>query len=260
MPPLEPYPTGRKRDRTRCDPAASRPPSSLSVGDLMGRRLSVTEDIRDEEKLALSAALEGAATVKGGGLIVPPEKGQSLVVLGSGLASTYAVTPEGQRRTVGFYVPGDVVNLSSFFLQDIPHPVEAVSPCAVAVLPSENATALMAVYPKIRAALMRHLGLEVGRLRNWMMPRKPSEAIAYLYCDLFERYRAVGLAQYGKPLVLPLTQYHLASALGASLVHTNKTAKLLKSMGLLEFQSGAHRILNFEGLAEHAKFSSEDQD
>jgi hypothetical protein len=49
----------------------------------------------------------------------------------------------------------------------------------------------------------------------------------------------------------------LADAVGASLVHTNKSARILKSKGLLDFAAGKHRILDFKSLAEYSGFSAD---
>ena len=127
--------------------------------------------------------------------------------------------------------------------------------CKLSYLPREKLSALVAHYPSIQEALLRQLGLEISILKKWMERRSISEAIAHLYCELFTRHLVVGLAAPGQQLALKLTQYELADALGASLVATNKSARILKSQGFVDFK-GAHNILNFAGLAEYSGFNA----
>ena len=54
----------------------------------------------------------------------------------------------------------------------------------------------------------------------------------------------------GTRVKLPLTQQHMADALGLSLVHTNKTLKVLSARGLVEWSEGYLRILNRGALTE----------
>jgi hypothetical protein len=102
-------------------------------------------------------------------------------------------------------------------------------------------------------ALTRQLALECSILRKWVEPRTPIEAIAHLYCELFTRHLAVGLAQIGQPLELSMKQPDLADAIGVSLVHTNKSARVLKSERLIDFK-GAHHVWDFDRLAQRAAF------
>jgi CRP-like cAMP-binding protein len=52
----------------------------------------------------------------------------------------------------------------------------------------------------------------------------------------------------------PLTQQHIADALGLSLVHTNKTLAKLKRMGMFKQQNGTITLTNprvLERVAQH---------
>ena len=110
-------------------------------------------------------------------------------------------------------------------------------------------------YPGIQVAFTRQLGLECSILRKWMESRTPIEAIAHLYCELFTRHLAVGLARIGQPLELRMKQPDLADVIGVSLVHTNKSARVLKRECVIDFKR-AHRILDFDRLAQLAGFDA----
>jgi hypothetical protein len=100
------------------------------------------------------------------------------------------------------------------------------------------------------------LGIEISILQKWMEPKKVLEAIAHLYCELYTRHLVVGLVRAGERLTLDLTQYELADAVGGSLVHTNKSARILKNQRLVKFSTGRSTVLNFEGLAKHSEFTT----
>jgi CRP-like cAMP-binding protein len=217
------------------------------------RRLCLNHDLSRHEQRAVADALEVGPSLDAGAEI--DGAASQLVVLTAGLAAASVTAPSGARRIVAIYVPGDIVNLSGFLSQHQGPALTAASACELAVLPAEKVARLTADCPGIHQSLLRQLGLEMAILRKWMEPRKPSEAIAHLYCELYTRHRLVGLVQNGEGLNLPLKQYHLAEALGASLVHTNKSARALKRHGWLAF-SGDHKILDIDGLASHAKFSA----
>jgi CRP-like cAMP-binding protein len=219
---------------------------------LIRRRLCLNHELTHQEQRAIVDALEVGPTLDAGAAIAGAAP--RLIVLTAGLATASVAAPSDERRIVAIYVPGDIVNLSSFMSKHVGPALAAASECELAVLPAEKVAHLITDFSGIHQSLLRQLGLEMAILRKWMEPRKPSEAIAHLYCELYTRHRLVGLVQNGEALSLPLTQHHLAEALGASLVHTNKSARTLKRQGWLAF-GGHHKILDIDSLAEHAKFS-----
>ena len=186
-------------------------------------------------------------------IISPVAAPQALLVLLSGLACTHDGTTEQDRRILALHVPGDIMNLSDFLLGPTGYPVAAIAGCKVASLSFARAETLASRYPGIQVALTRQLALECSILRKWVEPRTPIEAIAHLYCELFTRHLAVGLAQIGQPLELSMKQPDLADAIGVSLAHTNKSARVLKSERLIDFK-GAHHVLDFDRLAQRAGF------
>jgi DNA-binding transcriptional regulator LsrR (DeoR family) len=54
----------------------------------------------------------------------------------------------------------------------------------------------------------------------------------------------------------PLTQYHLADALGLSAVHVNRVLRQLREGGLVTFQKGRVVFDDFERLKELAGFDT----
>jgi CRP-like cAMP-binding protein len=75
-----------------------------------------------------------------------------------------------------------------------------------------------------------------------------------LLIHLYRRCERIGLAKEGVA-EFPLTQQHMADALGLSLVHTNKTLRALQKTGLHEISDGGLRILNFKAVERLADWS-----
>jgi CRP-like cAMP-binding protein len=70
---------------------------------------------------------------------------------------------------------------------------------------------------------------------------------------LYKRADALRLVADGT-FAFPLTQQHIADALGLSLVHTNKTLSRLRRMGMFTRANGALTLINprvMERIAQH---------
>ena len=74
-----------------------------------------------------------------------------------------------------------------------------------------------------------------------------------LLMHLYRRMERLGLADQGG-IHFPLNQQHIADALGLSLVHTNKTLRRLRQMGLHDIVDGRLRLLNPKALVRLADY------
>jgi CRP-like cAMP-binding protein len=73
---------------------------------------------------------------------------------------------------------------------------------------------------------------------------------------IYERLKAAGLGKDGD-VPLPFRQQDLADAIGLSLVHTNKTLKALRSMGLAHWNDGSLQLKKIKALADLAMIDLE---
>jgi CRP-like cAMP-binding protein len=64
-----------------------------------------------------------------------------------------------------------------------------------------------------------------------------------LIVALYKRANALGLVA-GETFAFPLTQQHMADALGLSLVHTNKTLARLRRLGMFKQNNGMLTLTN----------------
>ena len=74
-----------------------------------------------------------------------------------------------------------------------------------------------------------------------------------LLMHLYRRLERLGLAQDGS-VEFPINQQHIADTLGLSLVHTNKTLRRLRQLGLHEIRNGRLRLLNPKALQRLADY------
>jgi CRP-like cAMP-binding protein len=73
--------------------------------------------------------------------------------------------------------------------------------------------------------------------------RTATERVAALMVALYKRAKALGLVA-GETFAFPLTQQHIADALGLSLVHTNKTLARLRRLGMYKRANGMVTLTN----------------
>jgi CRP-like cAMP-binding protein len=81
--------------------------------------------------------------------------------------------------------------------------------------------------------------------------------IAYLLCEILYRRRSAQSPSVGEVVEIPLTQTHIADALGLTNVYVNKTLREFKEEGILIFRRGRLTVLDPGRLAELAEFEPE---
>jgi CRP-like cAMP-binding protein len=87
--------------------------------------------------------------------------------------------------------------------------------------------------------------------------RSALERVAALIVALYKRANALGLVA-GQTFAFPLTQQHVADALGLSLVHTNKTLARLRRMGMFKQVNDMLTLTNPRVLERVGQYFDED--
>lgn len=77
--------------------------------------------------------------------------------------------------------------------------------------------------------------------------------MAHFLLELSARLHLVGIGDRSG-YECPLTQYHMADALGLSAVHVNRVLRHLREEGLVTFQNGRVKIDDLDGLVSLANF------
>lgn len=189
---------------------------------------------------------------------------KSAFILAKGWACSFKLLPDGARQIVNFHVPGDFLGLRSILFRTADDTTEAVTRIeASEVLASDIfdgfaraprlATAVLWAASRDEAMVVEHL-VNIGR-------RSADVRMAHFLLELAMRLRLVGIGD-ASGYDCPLTQYHMADALGLSAVHVNRVLRHLREEGLVTFQRGRVRFDSFTELTALAGFDPDylDQD
>ena len=159
---------------------------------------------------------------------------KELFTLLSGWAFRYRSLSDGRRQILSCLLPGDFIGLQQEVSSGAPHGVEALTACTLCTFPRDKLWALYRQHPGLgydltwisanQELIVDENLVSVGR-------RTALERVAMLLVHLYKRAQAVGLED-AEGISLPITQQHLADALGLSLVHTNKTLRRLHELEL----------------------------
>lgn len=221
------------------------------------RKLANFTELSAEEK---SAVDECCADVRyfaaGEDVISQGDRTGGVKLLLDGFACRYKVLEDGRRQVVAYFVPGDLCDLRVFILKRMDHSIGAVCASKVATISPENVLRLTHTYPSLTRALWWSTLVEEAIAREWIVnvgQRNALERMAHLFCELWYRFRAVGLNE-GMSCTLPLTQVELAETLGLSSVHVNRTLQALRKRKLITLENGTLTIDNLDELKELSFF------
>ncbi len=169
-----------------------------------------------------------------------------LFTLYSGWAFRFKLLRDGRRQILNFLLPGDLVGLQASLLSASQHGIEALTEVELCVFPRNRAFEFFARAP-VLAYEMAWLGSREQAIVDENLTsvgrRSAAERIAALVLSLHRRAEALDLLE-PRGFLFPLTQQHIADALGLSLVHTNKTWSRLRRDGLFEINDGYLMLKN----------------
>jgi CRP-like cAMP-binding protein len=202
-------------------------------------------------QIALPAAAE---------IIRAGDESAELYTLYSGWAFRYKTLADGRRQILNFLLPGDLLGLQAAMFDAVLHGIEALTAVELCVLPRRKVWDLFGGMPGLafdiawlgsrEESIIDENLTSVGR-------RSAVERVAALIVALYKRVKMLGLAT-GESFAFPLTQQHIADALGLSLVHTNKTLARLRRMGMFSQVNGTVTLTNPRVLQRVAQYFDEE--
>jgi CRP-like cAMP-binding protein len=204
-----------------------------------------------EEQIALRP---GAEIIRVG------DESPEIYTLYSGWAFRFKTLPNGRRQILNFLLPGDLVGLQAAMFEAAAHGIEALTDVELCVLPRRKVWELFGRMPGLafdvtwlgsrEESIVDENLTSVGR-------RNAQERVAALIVALYKRADALGLVT-DQSFGFPLTQQHIADALGLSLVHTNKTLARLRRMGMFSQNNGTMTLTNPRVLERIAQYFDEE--
>lgn len=218
---------------------------------ITAEELSTINEMK-KQHVALAA---GATIVRAG------EDSPQLFTLYSGWAFRFKTLPDGRRQILNFLLPGDLIGLQAAMFDAALHGIEALTDVQLCVLPRRDVWALFGTMPGLafdvtwlgarEESIVDENLVSVGR-------RTAAERVAALIVALYKRVKLLGLVDDDDSFDFPLTQQHIADALGLSLVHTNKTLAKLRRMGMFATRNGTLTLINPRVLERVALFFDEE--
>jgi CRP-like cAMP-binding protein len=179
-----------------------------------------------------------------------------IYTLYSGWAFRFKTLPDGRRQILNFLLPGDLVGLQAAMFDAAQYGVEALTDVELCLLPRRKVWALFDEMPGLAFDVAWLGSREEGYVDDNLTStgrRTAAERIAALIISLYKRAKALGLVE-NDTFEFPLTQQHVADALGMSLVHTNKTLARLRRMGMYSRANGTMTLTNprvLQRIAQH---------
>lgn len=171
-----------------------------------------------------------------------------ILFLRKGWAYRYRLLGDGRRQVVNFLVPGDLVGP---FTPTAKQFVATLTGSSVWRVPRRDLANTPRDCPALSAAVEALIVAEFDMLAERTVSlgrRNAKERMAHLLMELLERLDRVGLV-HDNSFELPLTQEMMGDALGLSVVHVNRTLKVLREDGCATVGYGRATIHDPEGLS-----------
>ena len=224
-------------------------------------KLSRYIELDESEIAALDHLVRKPHLVKSGAdLIVQGTNPENVFLLLRGWGYRYSLLRNGNRQIFGYLLPGDLCDVHVFMVDKIDHSIGLLSDAQVVTIPATEMLDLINRFPKIERALWIATLVTEATMRQWVVnigQRDAFERIGHLFCELWQRMRAVGLVNETDQFELPLTQAELADTVGLTSVHVNRTLQRLREAELITLNKGRLTILNPERLAELCGFEGD---
>lgn len=228
------------------------PCAACPLRELPAFRTNTDEEIAFIESMRLGQvrAAAGATIVEEGAENAP------VFSLFSDWAFRYKTVSDGRRQILNFLLPGDVIGFQAHMLGESAHGVEALTEVRLCRHARPKIWTLYQNHPELafdatwlaakEESLVDEILTSVGR-------RSAAGRISMLMVHLDKRARSLESLP-GDSVRIPVTQQHIADALGLSLVHTNKTLRRLQKQGLFLFDRQQLQVLDLTGLQRLADY------
>lgn len=175
----------------------------------------------------------------------------------AGWACRYKQLEDGRRQILGYLLPGDLCDLKIFILKRMDHSIAALTPMRLAEIPRDAIVELIDNGSRLAQAFWWSAMVAESIEREWIVnlgQRTAFQRVGHLFCELFLRSRAIGLAN-GQSCEIPLTQSELGDTVGLSTVHMNRTLQELRAQDLIVLKSRTLTIPNLDRLMSASLFS-----
>lgn len=99
---------------------------------------------------------------QGDDIVREGDKPSLVCMIVDGFAFRYTLVGSGKRQIMAFYIPGDIPDLESLFLEHMDHSLGTLRPCTIASIPHDAMRRLFEQQPR--------LGKSFGARPLWILP------------------------------------------------------------------------------------------
>ena len=163
---------------------------------------------------------------------------------------------DGRRQILNFVLPGDLVGLQAAMFDAMDHTVEALTGMTLCVFSRSDIQRLFHDQPSLGYTVVWHAAQNERLLDATLVSIgrcTARERIARALLIINDKARRIGLSEPDGTLSAPITQQHLADALGLSVVHTNRTLKAMVGEGLIRWRAGRLQLCDETRLRDIAE-------
>lgn len=189
-------------------------------------------------------------------LVYQGQKERAAYILTSGWVCSYKISADGERQIVDFQIPGDFLGLRSILLRTSDHSFVPITDILAAEVMTGDLLESFAQAPRLATAILWAASRDEAMLVEHLVGigRRDADCrVGHFLLELDARLRLVGKSD-STSFACPLTQYHLADALGLSAVHVNRVLRHLRETGLVTFQKGQVTFHDHARLGELVEF------
>jgi CRP-like cAMP-binding protein len=196
----------------------------------------------------------------GADIIAAGQEQAELYTLYAGWAYRYKALPDGRRQILNFLLPGDLIGLQGAMFEASSYGAEALTEVQLCLLPRRKVWQVFENMPELAFDVTWLGAREESHVDENLLSagrRSAAERIAALIISLYKRLDALKMVVNGA-MPFPLSQQHIADALGLSLVHTNKSLAKLRRLGMFSLSGGTLLLSNPRALESLAQYFDEE--
>lgn len=221
------------------------------------KKLSAFVSLSDHDRVVLERLHRTRRSfVAGRDLVHQGQTEQAAYILAAGWVCSYKLQPDGKRQIVDFQIPGDFLGLRSILLRTSDHSFEPIVDIEAIEVPKEDLLGAFSETPRLATAILWAASRDEAMVVEHLVrlgSRDARKGMAHFLLELGARLTLVGMGS-AAGYACPLKQYHLADALGLSLVHVNRVLRDLREANLVSFRDGKVKFLDLPGLVKFAEF------
>ncbi len=237
------------------------PTVPANCGECPVRHLTVCQPLKAERLEIVQNFKNGDRVLPAGSqLYQPGATCPELYNLLDGWVSLYRVLESGRCQILGFALPGSFLGFQPDLHGPMLHGAECITDVAVCVVGRRTFPALIERPRGLAVRLAQMLSQDAiyahDNLTN-IGARQARARVAHLLLELYLRLNGGEFKTANQEVGIPLTQIHLADALGLTSVYISVTLRQLREEGLLSFRKRRLQILDPVGLAEVAEYDGE---